>query len=485
MTEGTSTLQNLAKDSSNVSKPDVLTSIGCPTNTTTDNMSQQKDTLAALVTEPKGSPYYTDDSDDGSKKEGQEKHLLEDERVSEAFSQENRKQQTPKQDSEEINRNREENVKILKAMEGEPGDLNSKNNEDLKETEEKETVILYRDEIAGSVLSSEEQSDQKDQAHSEQEETNSQFTEEFEIPELSRRSQEYDEGEGEENGGEMNKEIESPKEPLEMITVQQEDMAETEREGGETAYISRGRRKEGIPMENSQGNQCDNEEEEEEGEIREKVRLDDSEGSLYNDEEGTSSSEEDAIEYKDDEHSEPQEYEVEAIRNHKTVKGKVVSYEVKWLGYDESDNTQEPAKNIHEDCPDLCEQYWAGQASRPVNAKFLKKRIRTEKASSPRKRKREDNNDRWKYSELAKKYKVNAGDIEYELQDEYRWAYDESEDWLERESWDNVREIRTVQSVGKGRLLAYVDWKNGKKTVHLVEEIHEHAAKEVSYYYPR
>ncbi|KAG0187602.1 hypothetical protein DFQ28_006088 [Apophysomyces sp. BC1034] len=195
---------------------------------------------------------------------------------------------------------------------------------------------------------------------------------------------------------------------------------------------------------------------------------------------------EESIERPDeDDEREEEVYEVEAICNHRLTKGKVTSYEVKWLGYDESLNTHEPAKNIHEDCPDICEQYWSEQPWRPANVPSVKKRKReTESVQTNKQRRAASNHAR--FSELARKYKLTADDIEHELlRDGYTWAYDKRENWLDNVNWDNVREIRTVQSAGKGRLLAYIDWKNEKKTVHLVEEIHEQAAKKVSYYYPK
>lgn len=39
------------------------------------------------------------------------------------------------------------------------------------------------------------------------------------------------------------------------------------------------------------------------------------------------------------------EYNVEAIRSHRVVKGKV-SYTIKWQGYPEDENTQEPESNL-------------------------------------------------------------------------------------------------------------------------------------------
>ena len=50
------------------------------------------------------------------------------------------------------------------------------------------------------------------------------------------------------------------------------------------------------------------------------------------------------------------EYEVEQIRNHRHFgRNKTLQYLVKWKGYPESDNTWEPARNIH--APDILKTY--------------------------------------------------------------------------------------------------------------------------------
>jgi hypothetical protein len=51
-----------------------------------------------------------------------------------------------------------------------------------------------------------------------------------------------------------------------------------------------------------------------------------------------------------------EEYQVEHIMGHrKTGRGKKLQYLVKWMGYPDSDNTWEPATQIH--APDLIKQY--------------------------------------------------------------------------------------------------------------------------------
>lgn len=49
-------------------------------------------------------------------------------------------------------------------------------------------------------------------------------------------------------------------------------------------------------------------------------------------------------------------YEVEKIVNDKTENGRKF-YRIKWVGYDKSQNTWEPAEAIIEDIPDMVKEY--------------------------------------------------------------------------------------------------------------------------------
>jgi Chromo (CHRromatin Organisation MOdifier) domain len=58
-----------------------------------------------------------------------------------------------------------------------------------------------------------------------------------------------------------------------------------------------------------------------------------------------------------------EEYKVEAIRNHRRQgQSKQLHYLIKWKGYPESDNTWEPADQVH--APDLIKLYQKGLPGR-------------------------------------------------------------------------------------------------------------------------
>jgi hypothetical protein len=72
-----------------------------------------------------------------------------------------------------------------------------------------------------------------------------------------------------------------------------------------------------------------------------------------------------------------EEYEVEAICNHQCFRcSRTLQYLVKWQGYPESDNTWEPADNVH--APDLLKEY----QQKHIKASQLLTRIISQAGSS-------------------------------------------------------------------------------------------------------
>ncbi|SJX63530.1 uncharacterized protein SRS1_14286 [Sporisorium reilianum f. sp. reilianum] len=80
--------------------------------------------------------------------------------------------------------------------------------------------------------------------------------------------------------------------------------------------------------------------------------------------------EEDEDEDDDDSVQAEDEYEVEAIRTHRPLKGAEswnMEYRIKWKGYDEADNTWEPETNLPRNMVDA---YWKTQPSKSQPKKF-------------------------------------------------------------------------------------------------------------------
>ena len=66
-----------------------------------------------------------------------------------------------------------------------------------------------------------------------------------------------------------------------------------------------------------------------------------------------------------------QQYEVEAILNHRKI-GKTTEYLIKWVGYDDSENTWEPEKNVIENSKEMLQSYWDSVKEKAKNKKAEK-----------------------------------------------------------------------------------------------------------------
>lgn len=102
------------------------------------------------------------------------------------------------------------------------------------------------------------------------------------------------------------------------------------------------------------------------------------------------------------------EYEVEAILDSKSVKGKT-KYLIRWKGWDESDDTWEPEDTLN--CPDL------------IRAFKKKGKTASKKAAKGKKRKRvddsdvdSDNDEDSDYGTSSKKQKGHVGGREFEVE---------------------------------------------------------------------
>ncbi|ORY94937.1 hypothetical protein BCR43DRAFT_337443 [Syncephalastrum racemosum] len=183
---------------------------------------------------------------------------------------------------------------------------------------------------------------------------------------------------------------------------------------------------------------------------------------------------------EEDEEQEDEVYEIEEFRAHKTYRNKVLKYEVKWKNYDDDYNTWEPARMIHQDCPELVQEYWANKPNKPCNLPKIKKRKRNELDES-------DESDTSDASPIEERFGLafEEQDLLPRMRKEgYRVARfspfpTNLTDWnLE------LRAIHTVQRIKRtDQLVAYVSWANGEKTVHCVEELHEKCPDSLIDYY--
>ncbi|KAI9499648.1 hypothetical protein BDB00DRAFT_10805 [Zychaea mexicana] len=187
-----------------------------------------------------------------------------------------------------------------------------------------------------------------------------------------------------------------------------------------------------------------------------------------------------AEEEEKDEEDVGEQFEVEAIMGHKAYRSMVVKYEIKWLGYSEKNNTWEPATSVHEDCPELCASYWSKHEERPKNIPTA-----TSIAKEQEQKKSEPSKPEDKYLKRLEENNITNDDLHESLRNQgFKIAYgtgfpEATTDWALE-----MRQIHLVQRVvGTDQILAYVSWVNRKKTVHAVQELHDHCPGELISYY--
>ncbi|KAI7885699.1 hypothetical protein K492DRAFT_234025 [Lichtheimia hyalospora FSU 10163] len=158
-------------------------------------------------------------------------------------------------------------------------------------------------------------------------------------------------------------------------------------------------------------------------------------------------------------------YDVEDIVAHKVYRSQAVMYEIKWKGYDSRQNTWEIANHIHEDCPELCLAYWSKQKNTPIPKNVPRSRNHQQPLTATKK----------SYMDLLQKYNIdNDSLVPFFRKQGYRLSYDldfptKTTNWKKE-----LRAIHFVQRVkSTDQMLAYVSWMNKKKTVHVVQELHE------------
>ncbi|KAF8926670.1 hypothetical protein BGZ52_005331 [Haplosporangium bisporale] len=213
-------------------------------------------------------------------------------------------------------------------------------------------------------------------------------------------------------------------------------------------------------------------------------------------------------------------YEVERVAGHRpgglNKNGSpVVSYLIKWKGYDESANTYEKEM----DCDELIADYWdryvaaggkrtdpEGHEPRPQVVKRVanrkpsgnnrssshasepllpdlppvSKESRESRESSASKRQRVSNESR-KDSVATKRQR--GDDAESEVEDDEE---DKNKAWAPPAHWtmwdDFIREVQTVEKL-KDAMVVHVLWKNGHETEHSASDAHEKFPQKLIHFY--
>ncbi|ETN39465.1 uncharacterized protein HMPREF1541_05689 [Cyphellophora europaea CBS 101466] len=165
----------------------------------------------------------------------------------------------------------------------------------------------------------------------------------------------------------------------------------------------------------------------------------------------------------DDDDDDEEAYQVESIVSHKG-KGKNVKYEIKWVGYPESDNTFEPQENLLPDAREILSKYHEKIGHDPsVPDKSLKKSkvtgdLKRTASDSPGPNKRQRTSD----------------------------GSDATGTWLPRESdWEkHVHAITHIEKdVNTGQLVVFINWQNGKKTKVSMNQVYAHCPRPMLKFY--
>ncbi|KAE8160137.1 hypothetical protein BDV40DRAFT_220419 [Aspergillus tamarii] len=192
----------------------------------------------------------------------------------------------------------------------------------------------------------------------------------------------------------------------------------------------------------------------------------------YNDaKEDHNSGPEDQEDNDDEEDEEEGVYVVEKILGHDFAKNGTLLLQVKWKGYDDpADETMEPEENLLEGAKDLVEEYYRVRGGRPEKPQRGKRKSMTGPKPTPEK------------SEPKRRRKSRA-EAATETPDD-----DDGDlpDWVPRsKNWEN--EVQTVDTILRdaetSSLIAYLHWKNGKKSKVSLETCYEKCPRKMLKFY--
>ncbi|KNG81840.1 heterochromatin protein HP1 [Aspergillus nomiae NRRL 13137] len=194
----------------------------------------------------------------------------------------------------------------------------------------------------------------------------------------------------------------------------------------------------------------------------------------YNDAKEDHDSDAENQEDNDDEEDEEDEegvYVVEKILGHDFAKNGTLLLQVKWKGYDDpADETMEPEENLLEGAKDLVEEYYRVHGGRPEKPQRGKRKSMTGPKQTSEK------------SEPKRRRKSRA-EAATETPDE-----DDADlpPWVPRTgSWENeVQNVDTIlRDAETSTLIAYLQWKNGKKSKVSLETCYDRCPRKMLKFY--
>ncbi|KAI7893141.1 uncharacterized protein EV154DRAFT_383990, partial [Mucor mucedo] len=179
-----------------------------------------------------------------------------------------------------------------------------------------------------------------------------------------------------------------------------------------------------------------------------------------------------------------EEYEIETIVSHRLYRSAVVSYEVQWKGYSAEENTVEKADSLHNDVADLCAAYWDSltDTPRPINAPAS--RNNSSQTTPSKGNAASSSLKRVKNGESSESHKKTKFDLEHVPQYMTERGFSYPKTWPNlKTKWEtDMVKLRAVQlsPIDKNIKMAYIEWKNGDKTIHTLDECHKKCPEKAS-----
>ncbi|KAF4125550.1 chromobox protein 1 [Geosmithia morbida] len=200
----------------------------------------------------------------------------------------------------------------------------------------------------------------------------------------------------------------------------------------------------------------------------------DDDANMGQDDENNNEDDEDEDEGDDDEEEDDDVFVVEAIKKHMVDEG------VKWEGWEsKSDLTWEPEENLVESAGDIVKSYLERIGGRQAILDETSKAARGKKRGRPT------------TTKTTSKQNSNAGSSKRPRGGGGSHPRSSTPPvpakWLPPSgSWeDEINDIDACEDEGKGKLIVYLNWKNGRKTKHDTSVIYKKCPQKMLQFYER
>ncbi|KAF1809773.1 hypothetical protein P152DRAFT_461155 [Eremomyces bilateralis CBS 781.70] len=160
-------------------------------------------------------------------------------------------------------------------------------------------------------------------------------------------------------------------------------------------------------------------------------------------------------------------YEVEAIHGHEQRKGEIV-YNVKWKGYDESENTLEPERHIRQGAEAVLQAYWDLIGGKPEPA--TKGKRKRQPTGTPAAAESSGRGRGRKRSRVGGESDSATPEVKHVIRGKKAWEPPKGSWEKEIVSIDTLEEQRNTKN-GENQVYGFVVWNNGQKSKYLLETL--------------